>query len=70
MDYGRLSFSGYSTNESIILFLEELDGIAAMKGFDAARQREVLEGALRGPAKSAFRAAIADGTIPAVQARL
>ena len=55
-------FYGYPS-ESIITFLEDFELFATIKGHDAARQRLILEVALYGPAKTAFRAAITAGTI-------
>ena len=60
-DRNALTFTGYTMSESIIAFLEEFEGIAAIKGFDAVRSRQVLEAALRGPAKVNFQAAVAAG---------
>ena len=58
-------YSGYTTNKSIVAFLEEFELFAATKDLNAARQRTVLEATLRGPAKTLFQQKIADGTIAA-----
>src|SRR5207249_1038661 len=60
---GPPTYHGYTTGESIISFLEDFDLYAATKEYDDARQRIVLEAALKGPARALFRQRIADGTI-------
>lgn len=62
-----LTFTGYTTAESIIAFLEAFEGMVAIKGFDAVRQRLVLVAALRGPAKAAFQAAVNTGAAAGIR---
>src|SRR4051812_11916268 len=55
-------FYGY-LSKSIITFLEDFELFVTIKGHDTARQRLILEAALYGPAKTAFRTAITAGNI-------
>jgi deoxyuridine 5'-triphosphate nucleotidohydrolase len=66
MDRSTPTFTGYTANESIIAFIDQFQLFAAVKGFDADRQRTVLEVALHGPAQVAFRTAIMNADIPPV----
>ena len=55
------TFSGYTANESIILFFEDFELYAAAKGLDAAAKLALLTASLRGPARTRYDTATRSG---------
>src|SRR4051812_39840868 len=64
MDRSVPTFSGYTTHELVINFIEEFYTFCEIKGFNDERKMRLLPTLLRGAARTAFEEGKANGEVP------